>query len=75
MRTFLAMAIVLPMMMCGCSGGGGVPALDKAGVDPPAETQKNWMEESRKRGGPPKNLKTPKPDDKKPEEKKTEAKK
>lgn len=72
MRTFLAMAVVLPMMMSGC-GGSGAPALDKPGVDPPAEVQKNWMEESRKRGGPSQKMSPPETEEKSPTE--TEEKK
>ena len=62
-KTLLAMALVLPMIiLSGCTGNAEIPALTKPGVDPPAEKQKDWMEESRKHGSAPKNVKPPKTD-------------
>ena len=66
MKTLLAMALVLPMwMMSGCTGNAEIPALTQPGVDPSPEQQKNWMEESRKHGSAPKNVKPPKTEEKK----------
>lgn len=61
MRLWLAILLALPIpLMSGCTGQKEVPALTEPGKDPPAEQQKNWMDESRNRGGAPKNSK-PKP--------------
>ncbi len=61
MKILLAMALVLPLLILGgCGGTAEVPALTQPGVDPAPEQQKNWMEESGKRGSVPKNLTKPK---------------
>ena len=44
----------------GCGGTPEVPALTEPGNDPTPEQQKDWREESMKRGGPPAGYKPPK---------------
>ena len=62
MRFLLAFALAFPLFtVSGCSGNSAeVPAMTGPGNDPPPEVTKNYMEESRKHGGPPKNVKAPK---------------
>lgn len=73
MKYLTLLALVLPMFVASLSGCGAsvseVAPMTEAGTDPPPEQQKNWMEESRNRGGAPKNVKAPKPakDEKKEE--------
>ncbi len=63
MKMLLAITLMLPMfVLSGCSGKSEVPALNKPGVDPPADQQKKWMEESLKHGSAPKGYKPPKAD-------------
>lgn len=66
MRFLFAFILALPVCaISGCSGNSAeVPAMTNPGKDPPPEVTKNYMEESRSRGGPPKNLKAPKEDKK-----------
>ena len=54
------------MALVGCGGAvDEVPPLTEGGNDPPAEQQKDWMEESMKQGGAPKGYKPEEEKDKK----------
>lgn len=60
MRFILAILFALPLAtFVGCSGGGEVPALTApTGKDPSPEDMKKYIEESKKRGSAPKNVKS-----------------
>ena len=53
MQKFLALLFMVSLFgLAGCGASTKeVPALTEPGQDPPAQQQKDWMEESRKHGG------------------------
>lgn len=58
---FCCMFLTACFGFVGCGGSvDEVPALTEPGTDPSPEEQKNWREESMKRGGPPAGYKAPK---------------
>ncbi|MCA8996680.1 MAG: hypothetical protein KDA80_06840 [Planctomycetaceae bacterium] len=66
MKHLLVFAFACTLFMTsGCGGTKEVPALTEPGQDPPAEQQRDWMEESRKRGGAPSGQKLPGEEEKK----------